>query len=199
MSDTVFLTAAHCGFLGSDVKVTFDEEYAANAVTHTGTFEAHPDYRSYGNTPVNDVAVVVLDDPVEGLDPATLPSERLLDGMDLHQWSPFTSVGYGDTEFVNGPGGKETVHVQARHYAVGSFDALTPQALHLSQNSATGDGGTCSGDSGGPNFIGAGTNETTIIAAVTSTGDTYCEATNVTQRVDIPSVRTFLGDYLTLP
>lgn len=201
ISPTVFLTAAHCGFLpGDTVEVTFDEVYTDKSFTRAGTFIAHPGYRSHGNTPVNDVAVVKFDKPVKKITPAQLPTEGLLDQMTLTQSSKFTSVGYGDTEFVNGPGGKETTHVQARNYAVGSFDALTPQALHLSQNSATGDGGTCNGDSGGPNFIGAADiDETTIIAGTTSTGDTYCEATNVTQRVDIPSVRAFLKDYVILP
>ncbi|MDQ4130300.1 MAG: trypsin-like serine protease [Actinomycetota bacterium] len=210
ISPTVFLTAAHCGFLrdgNGGVRVTFDEkpfdeEYTAKANKHAGKFIPHRDYRSPTyhtvNENLNDVAVVVFDAPIDGITPAELPPEFYLDKIGLDQSSKFTSVGYGDTEFLNGPGGKETTHVQARNYALGSFNALTKQALHLSQNSTTGDGGTCYGDSGGPNFIGA-VGETKIIASTTWTGDTYCEATNVTQRVDIPSVRKFLKDHVALP
>jgi secreted trypsin-like serine protease len=200
ISPTVFLTAAHCAVPSSPTTtVTFAEQYSPSAPTHRGRIFAHPEFNPSANTAVNDVAVVVFDKPVKGITPARLPTAGLLDQMGLTQSSSFTAVGYGDTEFVNGPGGKSTNHVQARHYAVGTFHSLTPRALHLSQNASTGDGGTCNGDSGGPNFIGAGSAETTIIAGTTVTGDTYCTSTNVDQRVDIPSVRAFLDDFVALP
>jgi hypothetical protein len=69
--------------------------------------------------------------------------------------------------------------------------------LRLSQNQ--GNGGTCYGDSGGPNFLGAGADETNIIASTTITGDTWCNSTNVTLRLDTASARQFLGKYVTLP
>ena len=62
-------------------------------------------------------------------------------------------------------------------------------------NPAKGDGGTCYGDSGGPNFLGA----TDIVAATTITGDSVCRSTNVDYRLDTPAARTFLGAYVTLP
>jgi hypothetical protein len=64
---------------------------------------------------------------------------------------------------------------------------------------ALGDGGTCYGDSGGPNFLGAGSSETNIVAATTITGDFMCRATNVVYRMDTPSARAFLGQFVTLP
>lgn len=66
-------------------------------------------------------------------------------------------------------------------------------------NPARGDGGTCYGDSGGPNFLGAGATETNIVAATTIAGDFMCRATNVGYRLDTPSARGFLGQYVTLP
>ena len=63
-------------------------------------------------------------------------------------------------------------------------------------NPAKGDGGTCYGDSGGPNFLGAGTGETDIVAGTTITGDFLCRATNVDYRMDTPSARAFLGRYV---
>jgi secreted trypsin-like serine protease len=49
---------------------------------------------------------------------------------------------------------------------------------------ATGNGGTCYGDSGGPNFLGSGSGETNIVAGTTITGDTPCRSTNVDYRLD---------------
>ncbi len=66
-------------------------------------------------------------------------------------------------------------------------------------NPARGDGGTCYGDSGGPNFLVADATETNIVAATTITGDFICRATNVTYRMDTPSARAFLSRYVTLP
>ena len=76
---------------------------------------------------------------------------------------------------------------------------MNPSWLRISMNPARGDGGTCSGDSGGPNFLGAGAAETNIVAATTITGDLMCRATNVDYRMDTPSARAFLGQYVTLP
>jgi hypothetical protein len=59
--------------------------------------------------------------------------------------------------------------------------------------------GTCYGDSGGPNFLGAGATEANIVAATTITGDAMCRATNVDYRMDTPSARAFLSRYVTLP
>ena len=74
-----------------------------------------------------------------------------------------------------------------------------PGYLCLSQNPATGSGGTCYADSGGPNFLGAGSTETDIIAGITITGDSLCKSTNVIYRLDTGSARAFLKDYVALP
>ena len=77
--------------------------------------------------------------------------------------------------------------------------AINKAWLRISMNPTLGDGGTCYGDSGGPNFLGAGATETNILAATTITGDFMCRATNVTYRLDTPAARSFLGQYVTLP
>lgn len=117
----------------------------------------------------------------------------------LNQSTRFTSVGYGFLGFSYGSGSPSPIRGQSRHVAVGSFNALSPTQLHLSQNSALDDGGTCNGDSGGPNFLGAGEGETLVIAGLTSTGDTHCKATNVIYRLDTEDARQFLGRYVSLP
>ena len=207
ISPTVFITAAHCGRHGTRREVSFDEVFnAATSPRYPGWFYVHPTYdpaQQYHN----DVAVIVLDNPVPGVDDSTplpeLPELGLLGRMrtdgSLNQATRFTSVGYGFLGYTTEPGGQTRVRGQVRHFSVGSFNALTPNQLHLSQNAALDDGGTCDGDSGGPNFLGAGDGETPVIAGMTSTGDTYCKATNVTYRLDTPTARQFLGQFLTLP
>jgi hypothetical protein len=59
--------------------------------------------------------------------------------------------------------------------------------------------GTCYGDTGVPNFLGAGATETDIVAATTITGDFMCRATNVVYRLDTESARSFLGQFVSLP
>jgi hypothetical protein len=71
--------------------------------------------------------------------------------------------------------------------------------MRISMNPARGDGGTCYGDSGGPNFLGSGWGETNIVAGTTITGDFMCRSTNVGYRMDTPSARAFLRNYVTLP
>jgi hypothetical protein len=58
---------------------------------------------------------------------------------------------------------------------------------------------TCSGDSGGPQFLGAGADETNTALSTTITGDLFCFATNVDYPLDTPSARAFLDDFVTLP
>jgi hypothetical protein len=79
--------------------------------------------------------------------------------------------------------------------STGTLNATNTTYLRLSGNAATGDGGTCYGDSGGPNFLG----NTNIVAAITITGDAVCRATNVIYRLDTESARSFLSAYVKLP
>jgi len=203
ISSTVFLTAAHCDIGSAQVKVTFAPSYSAAATLHTGTFHANPAYSQRQGDP-GDLAVVVFATPISGVAPAALPALNILSAMraagTLNQSTRFTSVGYGGQEPIHVKGsGNVTVYLDQRERSVGSFNALGKGYLRLSQNAAHGDGGTCGGDSGGPNFFGAGASETNVIAATTITGDPWCKSTNVDQRVDTAASRAFLGLYVALP
>jgi secreted trypsin-like serine protease len=192
ISPTVFLTAAHCGEDGERVAVTFDPAYEAGDTVYFGTFEADPLYTHAQNDP-HDIAVVVLDDPVEGIIPALLPEADSLSDLTVGQ--TFMSVGYGAYEVTRGPGGHTYLYDDVRMRATGALYAVNPAWLRISMNPATGSGGTCYGDSGGPNFL----DDTDIIAAITITGDAICRATNVVYRLDTESARTFLSQYVLLP
>jgi secreted trypsin-like serine protease len=196
ISPTVFLTAAHCDIGTSTVYVTFDSEYTSKSRLYSGTFHSDPLYNQSQNDP-HDIAVVVFDKPIKGIEPAQLPTLGQFDSVAKDQ--QFTAVGYGGQEAVNQPGGPVIGYLDTREYAVATFNAVGPGYLRLSQNPATGNGGTCYGDSGGPNFLGAGSAETDIIAGITITGDSLCKSTNVIYRLDTESARAFLANYVTLP
>jgi hypothetical protein len=196
ISPTVFLTAAHCETQGSRVWVSFDDAITGRSPLLAGTFHADPRYGQVQSDP-HDIAVVVLDRPVKGITPAKLPHAATLGAFPAG--APFTAVGYGSGEVVNQPGGPVNPYIDVREYATGTLNATNPAWLRLSQNPATGDGGTCYGDSGGPNFIGSGAGETTTVAGITITGDALCKAANVIYRLDTPSARGFLGRFVALP
>lgn len=197
ISPTVVLTAAHCIDEGVPYFVTFDPQPTAQSKLHAGTPYVHPGYTFAQDDP-HDLAVIVLEKAVRGITPASLPSADLLGRLQLNG-RKFTAVGYGLHEPNIGGGPISFDDVGDRWRSVSGFNSLTPAWLRLSQNPATGNGGTCYGDSGGPNFLGAGADETPIVAAVTITGDAFCRATNSTLRIDTPSARSFLGVFVTLP
>lgn len=187
ISPTVFLTAAHCGDDGESVRVTFDSDYEDGDGVYAGTFHPDPEYGPvYVMSDPHDIAVVVLDSPVMNITPATLPEAGSL--SDLARGSKITSVGYGAFDVSNAPGGKVYSYNDVRMKSVGSLLTVNKAWLRISMNPAKGDGGTCYGDSGGPNFGDNG-----VLAAITITGDAVCRATNVVYRLDTPSARAFLA------
>jgi V8-like Glu-specific endopeptidase len=196
ISSTVFLTAAHCEIPGAtQVKVTFDSAFTFPGTTYTGTWHADPAFSQSQGDP-HDIAVIVLNTS-PGITPAVLPGAGSNEGLSKNQ--KFTSVGYGTSAAVNGPGGHTFPIDDVRHVAVGTLNSVTKSFLRISQNASHGDGGTCYGDSGGPNFLGAGATETNVIAAITITGDTACRSTNVDYRLDTASARGFLANYVSVP
>jgi hypothetical protein len=197
ISSRVFLTAEHCDLGVSRVEVTFASRFdRATSTTYWGTWYGDPDYNQTSSDP-NDLAVVVLEKAVRGITPARLPAADSLSNLAGDQ--QFTPVGYGAQSVTSGPGGKTFHYQDVRYRTVGTLNTLTKAWLKLSMNPSHGDGGTCYGDSGGPNFLGAGASETNIIAGTTITGDTPCRSTNVDYRLDTPAARAFLGQFVTLP
>jgi secreted trypsin-like serine protease len=205
ISPTVFLTAAHCtAFLESieitQVWVTFDAEFTASSALISGTMHTNPGFNQSQSDP-GDIAVIVLSRPAAevytGIAPASLPSSGLFDqlGPGGLRGQTFTAVGYGVHQPAAGGGPPEFSSLDVREVATSTFRALNAAWLRLSQNNATGDGGTCYGDSGGPNFLGT----STMVAAITVTGDAMCLATNVVYRLDTSTARDFLDEFVTLP
>lgn len=191
ISPTVFLTAAHCAETVR-VRVSFSSAYRDGDTVYPGTFHGDPAYNQTTSDP-HDIAVVVLDKPVKGIVPAKLPAADALAKLSGSQ--QFTSVGYGAYEVTNSPGGHQYLYNDVRGVATGTLNSINPAWLRISMNPSTGNGGTCYGDSGGPNFLGT----SAVVAATTITGDAVCRSTNVTYRLDTASARGFLASYVALP
>jgi len=223
VSSTVILTAAHCtaDTVGKTL-VTFEsviaEEppsglpVAANpAAGYTaaeldaagfpvhGTAYAHPNYSNFTDLANwNDVGVIVLDTPVTNITPASIAPVDYLNAyaQPVLNKTIFTSVGYG-TEVRKPDTGPQKPTPQSypliRRYASEPGQKLTAQILQVNGNihDTRGTGGTCFGDSGGPTFHGG------YVVTVTSYGYTdNCRYLDGMQRVDIPSVATWLATFL---
>jgi len=201
VSPTVFLTASHCtSFLEEDPRpefVTFDETdvepFPSGLIPATPV--TNPAYRGGFK---DDVSVMVLGTPVTSIAPASVPTRvGYLNTLGLNQQTRLTVVGYGTSEqiIVKGENGPQFPFEGDRGYGIGGFNALTPDALKMSQNAARGDSGACYGDSGGPTYLGAAPNDGNVVLAVTSTGDVPCYSTNVSSRTDTASARALLSRF----
>jgi secreted trypsin-like serine protease len=213
----VFLTASHCTLffeqdlapLGYTAYVSFDSPIGFGAQTSPATelievqqVVTNPDYNQAQNDS-GDIAVLLLD-PADtaGIVPATLPPAGLLEEIPKTRGfvdAFVTNVGYGVQNRIVGGGVPffQDVNPIPRMYSFSSINALNKGYIRYSQNPATGNGGACFGDSGGPQFLTY--QGTTYIVSITITGDSVCRATNVAYRLDTESARSFLEPYVTLP
>ncbi len=197
----VFLTAAHCTDAVAEygiqtVWVNFDE----NAVEPSTLLPVeqvltHPDY-AWGGSDPHDVGLLVLAEPVQGIEPATLPPPGYLDDLKKQgllrtksTGARFTVVGYGGILSWPPP---EITYEDQRLFAESEYKALTQVWLHMSQNRLQDDGGTCFGDSGGPAFY-ATAEGTEILVGITSWGDSMCIVAGFDYRVDIPATLDFIA------
>lgn len=107
-----------------------------------------------------------------------------------------TIVGFGATDVIIPPDSYGSPwnffqSGQLRYLASPSYRALHPAYLTLSINFATGDSGSCWGDSGGPIYLGA---ENKIVA-ITASGDMMCRASASSVRTDTQAAREFLRQF----
>jgi secreted trypsin-like serine protease len=213
----VFLTASHCTVFfeqdlapaGYKALVSFDNPIPFGDLTSNSTklvavtqVVSNPGYNQ-AQSDSADIAVLLVDSrQTRGITPAVLPAAGLLDQLAAQNGlknTVYTAVGYGLQNRVTGGG---TPFFQDRNpvprmYAFSSFHSLNGGYIRLSQNPSTGDGGTCFGDSGGPNFLNV--NGTRTLVAITITGDSVCRSTNVDLRLDTQSARGFLTPFVALP
>lgn len=202
IAPTLFLTAAHCVYpdayqpLGSQFYVSFAPDLGAKKVKFIAAtrYEWDPQYGS-SQANLHDLAIVTLPEgAAKGITPARLPAAGALEKL-AKRGTRFVNVGYGAYEVGNG--GSSFAYDGVRRSSLATFMSLQPTWLNLQTNTnATGLGGDCFGDSGGPKFREG--DPTTIYATVT-TGDAVCRATSVNWRLDTPEARGYLGTFVPLP
>ncbi len=201
----VVLTAGHCTgepgeFSGMRIFTESDVENGNNNYPYAGpntieaaSWQSHPLYTNNAFF-LHDVGVILLTKAVKL--PASqygqLPTVNQLDALKPGSATLFTAVGYGlqriNPVFVQ----DDLVRMNAQPHLIQINTGFTGNfSLLLSNNAST--GGTCFGDSGGPNYLGS----TNVIAGVTSFGlNGNCAGTGGVFRLDRQDVLNFLGQFL---
>ena len=196
MSPTLFLTAGHCTEApATHVEIWFDADVQSgipgngypNMGDVGGTPYTHPQYDPSAFY-LYDLGVVVLDEPFPMAEYGALPEEDQLDALATRrgkQDTTFTAVGYGLQKSFPDAASWKTQADRVRYVANPKLNQINAPGLTgdysmlLSNNANT--GGTCFGDSGGPNFVD-GSN---VVAGVTSYGmNGTCGGTGGVYRVD---------------
>jgi secreted trypsin-like serine protease len=214
LSPTVVLTAGHCAsdypdepYSGMRVFYESDVQNGDNNYPYAGpnsveavSWAAHPLYET-APFYVHDVGVVILEEPGIVVDEyGVLPQADQLDVLKTKRGKQditFTAVGYGLQESFPDPAYWKTNNVKIRMVAYPKLIQINVPgytgdfSMLLSNNHNT--GGTCFGDSGGPNFL----NDTNIVAGVTSFGKNgNCAGTGGVFRMDRQDVLDFVNSYL---
>lgn len=210
LSPTVLLTAGHCTDGTVAARVWFDEIVQGNpeypnsgATSYDGTPHTHPDFcigcgQGLPGFASVDVGIVVLSEPVPTSmvgEYALLPDEGLVDTLKNKTKVDF--VGYGVQEQIRGGGPPSWTGQRIRLYApselVSGKFKHSDEFMKLALNPGGGSGGTCFGDSGGPDLL-AGRN---IVLAVNSyVTNSNCSGVGYSARVDTPEVLEWINSFL---
>jgi hypothetical protein len=143
------------------------------------------------------VAVVELDASVSLTEYAALPTEGQVDGLSMME--DVDLVGYGIHGWIRGAGWPfdDADWDVTRYYApaqlVASNHVHSAEYIKLTANPAQGKGGTCFGDSGGPDLLG-GTN--TILAINSYVTNMNCTGVTYSNRIDVDYALEFINSFL---
>jgi len=154
---------------------------------------SHPQFAS-DTFYLHDVGVVILKKPGVQL-PASayvkLPRRDQLDALKPSSSTIFTAVGYGVQRINTVKLEAERIRMRATPHLVQINTGFTEDfSVLLSNNAAS--GGTCFGDSGGPNFVGS----SLVVGGVTSFGlNGSCNGTGGVFRLDRADVLAFVRQY----
>jgi hypothetical protein len=222
IAPTVVLTAGHCtdGAVAARFwayeDVTYDHfpfplyPYGGpGSGAIEGTAYTNPKYRSdenpYGGGnglpaySYRDTGIVVLDEPIDLDVYAALPTAGFVDT--LKNKTPVDFVGYGVQEqimmYPGQPPRARWTGLRVRMYApselVSGQFVHSAEYLRLALNPGGGSGGTCFGDSGGPDLLG-GTN--TVVGVNSYVTNVNCSGVGYSARVDVPETLVWINTFM---
>jgi hypothetical protein len=210
LSPTLVLTAGHCTDGAVAARAWFDEVVQGNpeypfggATSYEGIPITNPDYCSecangLPGFAFRDVGIVVLSEPVPASVVSTyaaLPTAGLVDTLKNKTAVDF--VGYGVQEQAQIPGnllpqpppfyrwtGPKLRLFAPSELVSGKF-VHSAEFLKLALNPGGGSGGTCFGDSGGPDLLGG---TSTVLGVNSYVTNVNCSGVGYSARVDVPEV-----------
>lgn len=201
----VVLTAGHCAgepgeFSGMRIFTESNVQDGNNNYPFAGpntieaaSWQAHPQFTEAAFY-LHDVGVITLTKAVRlgAGQYGKLPAVNQLDALKPSSATVFTAVGYGlqqiNPVFVQA----DLIRMFAEPHLLQINTGFTGSySLLLSNNAST--GGTCFGDSGGPNYLGS----SNVVAGVTSFGiNGNCAGTGGVFRLDKQDVVNFVNRFL---
>ena len=213
LTPTVVLTAGHCTDGTVAARIWFDEIVQGNpeypfsgATSYDGIPYTFPGFcvgcgNGLPGFAAGDVGIVVLTEPVPAevvSEYAALPSEGLVDTLANKTGIDF--VGYGVQEQIQQFPGQPPrlrwtgprVRLFAPSELVSGEFVHSDQFLKLALNPGGDSGGTCFGDSGGPD-LQTGTN--TVLAVNSYVTNVNCTGVGYSARVDTPEVLEWINTF----
>ena len=212
LTPTVVLTAGHCTDGTSAARIWFDEDVTrpanaeypfSGATSYDGTPFTYPGFcigcgNGLPGFDIGDVGIIVLSEPVPLAvvsEYAALPGAGLVDT--LKNKTHVDLVGYGVQEQLVGGGPPIWAGLRVRLFApselVSGKFVHSDNFMKIALNPGGGSGGTCFGDSGGPDLL-AGT--TTVLAVNSYVTNSNCTGVGYSQRVDTPAVLAWINGFL---
>ena len=199
ISSTAFATAGHCVVfvqelqdevgrqtIGVSFDPTFDPDTSSFVEAASATI--HPEFlANQHSNKTSDMAVLALKAPIEGVEPIELPEQGA--AKHLSHDSQLTTVGYGMTRDCTDPGPCQLVDEPARRFATETLNSVSRWFITVGQNPASGEGGVCYMDSGGPHLL-PGTN--TAVALTSAVHGSFCSSTSRDVRIDTARALSFL-------
>lgn len=222
ISPTEFLTAGHCTDGATTARVYFQQDAGANfngvidpvsgypdicAAGTLGTLCAtsdelynygFADFAGFPNT--RDAGMVILDQAIILPEYGVLAAAGALDGLGSARGNKdtvFTVSGYGLTLRTNDKDALPNISFRSRLMAKSTLvnlNSANNDGYNLqTQGNGNDRGGTCSGDSGGPVFLGGP--DSNVIVAVTSFGlNALCRGTDFSYRIDRQEVLDWIAN-----
>jgi secreted trypsin-like serine protease len=210
LSSTVVLTAGHCTDGTSAARIWMDENVQTNTqypfsgtTSYDGVPHTNDDFcigcgNGLPGFAIRDVGIVVLTEPVPTSvvsSYAELPDAGVVD--ELANKSDVDLVGYGVQTQVHGGGPPAWTGPRVRLFAPtetvsGNFKH-SEEFLRLTANPGGGSGGTCFGDSGGPDLLGG---SDTVLAVNSYVTNSNCSGVTYSSRVDIDEVLDWIEGFL---